>query len=376
MANSGKTNRLTFLSWFNLAMGLLLATKAATRISSGKLDLWTGILVIVALYLVVFWLVELRDSLRPELPEPPPEESSDDDEPIRSLVLLLDGPRDVSNPEWIGHLGEALGVDLQSDKPDATDFVLPIPHPMLHGHGDECFMLQIPAGAFWIFHVRRPYFDDVEGWAKRIPDKRIREAVAGHHAWISVDLVSWKGDPADTAGIYDVIGKAIAALAGPDARVIFCPELQKANEFDPMLLPALSGGDPLGLFDGPTFAPVLESKSDDEQMEAAIAEARNRWPEFVDHFNRRDPEADQPFIIKAPFRAGENTEHMWTIVTGLEDESILGELANQPHHLPDHYQGQKVRVALTDLTDWLCSDADGEPLGGWTQKVLNAKMKR
>lgn len=115
----------------------------------------------------------------------------------------------------------------------------------------------------------------------------------------------WKGDPSDTAGIYGVIGKAIAALAGPDVRVIFCPDLQKANEFDPMLLPTLSGGDPLSLCDGPTFAPVLEAQTDDVQMEAAIMEARSRWPEFVAPFNQRDPRSEQPFIIKASFRDGE-----------------------------------------------------------------------
>lgn len=116
--------------------------------------------------------------------ESDPEVSSDEDEPLRSLVLLFDGPREVSNSRWIGHLGEALGADLSSDDPDAVNFVLPIPHPKLVDRGDECFMLQIPAGTLWIFHVRRPYFEEIDGWTKRIDDKRIREAVAGHHAWI------------------------------------------------------------------------------------------------------------------------------------------------------------------------------------------------
>lgn len=346
-------------------------------------SLWTGVQAAVAVFLIGSWIFEWRSRRKashdnPELPMMNPGDSDSDEENenhLRSLVLLLDAPRDVSGKAWIRHLGEALQVELTSDKPDAVNFVIRMPHPMLQSDGDSCFMLQIPQGSFWIFHVPKPYPDDVEEWAEGVADRRVREAVEAHRAWLSVDLAYWRDGEHDTNRIYDVIGKAAAALAGPDVLAIVCPKLMRANEFDPLLLPQVSGGDPLAIFEGPTFAPMLHSRPDDEQMEAAVAEARRRWPEFVSQFERRDPGSDQPFIIKAPFGNGDDEEFMWVIVSALEGDLIHGTLANSPHRLTDHYEGQNVTVNLARLIDWLCIDDAEEPVGGWTQKVLGAEAK-
>lgn len=111
-------------------------------------------------------------------------------------------------------------------------------------------------------------------------------------------------------------------------------------------------------------------------MEAATAEARRRWPEFATLFENRDPAADRPYIVKAPFTSGENTEHMWVVVTSIQGNAIHGTLANHPHHLLEFHEGQEVTVDAATLTDWLGADANDEPLGGWTQKVLNAQNRR
>lgn len=355
-------------------------------IGSNRWDLWMGLNFLMGFCWVGCWFFEWRKTSRDTLsPAPPggaksgtskPPEAEDDSEPPRSLVFLLDFPRTVSDTAWVDHLGQAIGVNLQSDDKDAEHFILPMPHPVLTPQGDDCFMLKIPAGVFWIFNVKRPYFDDIEGWAAKVSDRRMRDAVAGHRAWISVDLVSWLDGPPDRTRIYDVLGKIIAALAGPDVRVIFSPELGRANEFDPMLLSQLSGGDPMALFEDPTFAPVLQAPSEDEQMEAAIAEARARWPEFVNAFNQRDPSSESPFIVKSPFTSGDETEHMWILVTALEHQTIHGTLANQPHRLVDFHEGQTVAVEAAKISDWICADANDTPLGGWTQKVLNARQRR
>lgn len=303
-------------------------------------------------------------------------DDSQEETPIRSLVFFLDEPRRIEGGEWIGHLGQALGLDLSPDRKDATEFVMPMPHPVLTPQGDDCFMLKIPEGVFWIFHVKSPYIEDLAAWASRIPDQRLREAVEGHQAWISVDLLTWLDGPEDPARIYAAIGRILAALAGPDVRAVFAPEIGRANEFDPMILPRLSGGDPLALFEDPTFAPVLRAGNDDEQMEAAVDEARRRWPEFVRLFSRRDPASDRPYLVKAPFGSPGNTEHMWLVVNAVEGGTIHGTLANQPHHLLDHHEGQQVSVEAAGLTDWICADDNDEPLGGWTQKVLSNRHRR
>ena len=39
-----------------------------------------------------------------------PDDEASEDEPLRSLVLLLDAPRDISDTAWIEHVGSALGL--------------------------------------------------------------------------------------------------------------------------------------------------------------------------------------------------------------------------------------------------------------------------
>ena len=94
------------------------------------------------------------------------------------------------------------------------------------------------------------------------------------------------------------------------------------------------------------------------------------WPEFVALFEQRDPASDRPFIVKAPFSEGENTEFMWMCVTGLSDGCIHGTLANQPHRLETYHEDQQVKVPVDELCDWLCAGPDDQPLGGWSQKVI------
>lgn len=326
--------------------------------------------------LLQWWRLRSAPPLESPAPADRPEaDSGTEDPPLRSLVYLLESPREISGDLWIRHLGESLGIDLLSKEKDATTFVMPVPHPELTPRGDDCYLLQIPAGVFWIFHVKRSYVDDPACWAEQVTDRRLREAFASHQAWISVDLLKWQDGEPDPAKVYGMIGKILAALAGPDVLVVYSPELGRANEFDPILLPRLTGGDPLALFENPTFAPVLNARSGDGLMEAATAEARRRWPEFVTLFEARDPASERPFIVKAPFTSGDNTEHMWMIVTSIRGNAIHGTLANHPHRLLDFHEGQEVTVDAANLTDWLCADGNDEPLGGWTQKVLNARNR-
>ncbi len=295
--------------------------------------------------------------------------AEDGDAPLRSLVFLLDEPRTIEPGAWVKQLGDALGAKLDSGDGDATEFLLQMPHPAIPPEDGDCFMLQIPAGNFWVFNIRKPYMDDPGEFAEGIRDRRLRDAVARHRAWISVDLLRWIG-PEDRTAIYAVIGKALAALAGPDVLAVNAPELGRCNEFEPSIIERLASGDPLSIFDDPTHAPVLNIEGDDPQMKAAVTEARRRWPEFAGYFAQRDASEDRPFIIKAPFGKEGDEEFMWVLVEGIDDGLVRGKLANQPHRIIDMHEGQDVTVPADAVVDWMCADASDQPLGGWTQKVL------
>jgi len=298
----------------------------------------------------------------------------DDDHPLRSLVFLLEEPRTIEPGAWVGQLGAALGAELNAHGDESTEFLLPMPHPNIPPEDGDCFMLKIPEGVFWVFNIRKPYMDNPEEFAESIPDRRLREAVAQHQAWISVDLLQWSG-PDDRTGAYAVIGKALAALAGPDVLAINAPELGRCNEFDPGLIEQLAGGDPLAIFEHPTHAPIFNIGSSDPEMVAATQTARRRWPEFAALFSQRDPASEAPFIVKAPFGSPGEEEFMWVEVEAIEDDFIRGKLANQPHRILDLHEGHEVTVPVGAITDWLCASPDGKPLGGWTQMVLSKRAQ-
>ena len=336
---------------------------------------WIGIvaLVIVVLWLgvsLVHWLVTLRERKRTE---PRPTNSTEpEEEPLISLVYLLEEPREATEETVRRCVSTALEMELESDDPQATEFVISADAPELGPNGGtHHFIVNVSQGIFGVIVSPEPYIENPRRYASEtIRDKRLRTAVENHRAWISVDRM---GDPptgqAKTEA-YDVIGKILASMAGPDCLALYCPELQRCNEFDPTLIDDLSGGEPLGVFSEPTFEPVIEIAEDDPRMVEAVEEALRRWPEFVEAFHARDDSEDERFIIKAEFSEGKRSEFMWVSVTRIDGNGVAGLLMNDPHELVSVHRGQTVEVQSDQLNDWLYPLPDGEVAGGFTLKVL------
>jgi uncharacterized protein YegJ (DUF2314 family) len=373
-----------------LGVGLFMLGRGVQDVAAGTVTGWTWFRLAGAGFLAWSGIGEWRKFQRhtqravppplPPLVQGGPEGGTEEGapQPMRSLVFLLSEPREAPpKGAWTEHMARALGVSLDPEDKESGGFLLPMPHPGLSAQGDDCFALLLPdAGMFWILNVKRPYVDDPESWAKQTSDGRLCEVLATHRAWISVDLVTWLGGEYDDAKCYALIGRALAVLAGPDVLAVLSPELSRCNEWDPSLLEKLAGGEPLAIFQSPTFAPVIHVNNDDEQMEAAVAEARGRWPEFVALFRNRRAGEDKPFLVKAPFNDAGGTEYMWMAVSRIEGDTIHGTLENSPHHLETYFDGQAVSISTAELNDFLCPDGNGLPLGAWTIRVLESKMKR
>jgi uncharacterized protein YegJ (DUF2314 family) len=298
------------------------------------------------------------------------------EEPLVSMVYLLEAPRQLTAEDLRACVSRAFGVTLDVDNPDAAEFVLPAPAPprdMMPADNAQSFVIQVSQGAFIVHNAPAPYVDEPDEFAKTIVDKRLRDAISTHKAWLSVDALDDVGDNEARADAYRAIGKLMAELAGPDCLAIYCPELERCNEYDAQLLVALRGDDPLSLFEGPTFAPIIGVRGDDPRMAAAVEEARTRWPEFAAAFQANHDE-DKPFLIKAEFRQGETAEFMWVTVTRIEEEIVHGVLENTPHELTNVREGDEVAVPLSALNDWLYVK-DDEPVGGFTLKAI-AEIER
>ena len=292
-----------------------------------------------------------------------------------SLVFLLSKRRDLNRTSVERTVSDALDVRFEPDNKDARDFVVPMPQLKVDrdipAEAGEGYMIKVRGQIFILHNFSVPYLEDPETFAGEISDARLRQAVANHKAWLSVDLLDTGSS--DKAKAYQAIGRIMAELAGEDCLAIFCPELSRCNEYDAGLLDVLRSDDPLRLFDEPTFAPIVEISGDDPRMVAAVAEARKRWPEFAQAFREnRDPE--RPFLIKAVFSEDEHTEFMWVTVRRIQDDTIEGTLENTPAKLTGIKEGDTVKVNVSDLNDWVYPKGQ-EAVGGFTMKVIGEMHK-
>jgi len=337
---------------------------------------WVGV---VALVLTVIWFgwemsrwLMLRSgsgshsSRKPSATEPA--------EDLISLVYFLSDTRDADESSIRRCVSNALGIDFDPNSPDAEHFVIQFSPPRDTkelNDGITHFMVKIPQGLFAVLVCNRPYISNPKRFARQsIRDKRLRNAVEHHKAWVSVDLMDEPSDAETNKAAYRVIGQILATLAGPDCLAIYCPEIQRCNEFDLSLMEALSGASPLDLFKEPTFEPIIEISDSNPKMADAVKEAKERWPEFLSAFQQSSSADTDRFIVKAEFREGSKCEYMWLSVTSVSEKSFSGTLMNDPHELLDMHRGANVTLDLKKLNDWIFREESGDHVGGFTLDVL------
>jgi uncharacterized protein YegJ (DUF2314 family) len=118
-------------------------------------------------------------------------------------------------------------------------------------------------------------------------------------------------------------------------------------------------------------APLLARK-DDPEMKAAIAEAKRRWPEFLERWAKRTP--DEQFSVKGVFRDGNEEELMWVHVSDIESGVIFGVLGNCPAYVTNVRQGNRVRLDLDDIIDFMHADGQ-KTFGGFTDAIVMRRLR-
>jgi uncharacterized protein YegJ (DUF2314 family) len=293
-------------------------------------------------------------------------EEAKDKKPLISLVLLLRQPRYLEARVLAESVSTAWGERYSSGddgKKDSVRWVV--------GETPR-FMTNAPEGIFMINNFDHQYFDNMQGVLEYVQELRLRKAVEEHQAWLSVDLISLHDKNAAPESAYPRIARLIAELAGPDCVGLFQPGPGRISVWDEALENKLRGPDCLEAFGVEANVPVIGVEDDDPRMKAAVEQARARWPEFVEAFQKRDGEN---FSIKAPITADNRREFIWVEVNGLEPEYIHGTLANNPVDLGNLKMGDRVEVPLKDLNDWAFL-RNGEAVGMFTVKVVMDIQKR
>jgi len=170
-----------------------------------------------------------------------------------------------------------------------------------------------------------------------------------------------------------VIGKIMAGLAGPDCLGLFCPDVDVCLDYEDAMLELLRSDAPLMLFDDSLTDPVIFYDGDDPRINAAVDEARARWPEFVAAYQTKTTE-EPPFAIKVKFDDGEIVEYMWVVVTAIDGDAIHGILDSEPHELTTVQRGDAVQTTVDEMYDWVYPDGEGVA-GAFTLRVMEEDLE-
>ena len=118
--------------------------------------------------------------------------------------------------------------------------------------------------------------------------------------------------------------------------------------------------------------PIAEIKAGDPELKAAAVKARADLQAQRSHFAKGVPSGEH-LSIKAPFREGEITEWMWVDVFSWKGDTFEGTLDNDPEQVTSFKAGQKVRVKLAEVADFIHVRADGSQSGGYSVEIMKKR---
>ncbi len=204
------------------------------------------------------------------------------------------------------------------------------------------------------------------------PDLRIQTVLERHESALLLD--AWAAPEGKTREEgTDLMGRILIEIADETTVGIFCFHTQRLNPFDEELAEMFRGGQAAEAMATYTADGVSTIAIDDKRMIAAIAEARRRWPEFVEAFtNRSSPDA--AFMIKAPFGEGDQVEHLWIEIERADNSSASGIVQSRPLWLARPRFGDEVTVPVEQLTDWAFADG-GRDGGLFAEAIARQGLK-
>ncbi|MDG1875155.1 MAG: DUF2314 domain-containing protein [Mariniblastus sp.] len=234
------------------------------------------------------------------------------------------------------------------------------------------FVIKTDKRLYTVNHTDSPYFENVDEVVGEVAEMRMRHVLENHQSWISIDLISEPSDT-DLSEEYALIGQLLNQFLHQDGLAILIPQQMRLIPWDKSVESALVGSNPLKNLSSAN-APVIPVEDNNPKMLAAVECARAKWPQFESAFEAfmRDEHRDESrkFSVKTQITYGGRTEYIWMIVTSIENQIIYGTLANQPVALGNLAAGDRVRVSVGQLSDWVYPDG-GLMIGGFTIKVLS-----
>jgi uncharacterized protein YegJ (DUF2314 family) len=120
---------------------------------------------------------------------------------------------------------------------------------------------------------------------------------------------------------------------------------------------------------------VISVDSDDAEMNAAIAQARQTTGAFLQVLAAPKPNQSD-FSAKRPYPTSSDRasqEHIWIPHLTYDGKLLHGKVGDEPLNIPNLKFDQPVTFPPGELSDWMYLE-DGKIVGGYTIRVLRKHM--
>ena len=295
---------------------------------------------------------------------PSTEEAAEDKPEVLAFVLFLKQPRKLSKQGIASAVTKAWNLT-----PEAA-------RKLDLRKKDGNFILRHENLDFVIECTPEPWLEDQPQIVEESTDLRMKDMlrrIKGHLA-ISIDN-QFESDDERDAAVTNCLHLLAAFIDFSDTLAIYDDESGDFNYINNEVRDTLAGDDPLASFEVEVAPPVTQIDSNDPAMQAAIAEAHRRWPEFAKNF-RDFSDSRGPFLVKSGFGKAVEQEYMWSEVLEIRSGTISAILKNEPLHQPKLSIGDKIEIPLSTLGDWVYPDEEGAKIGAFTMDVLQAAAEK
>lgn len=117
---------------------------------------------------------------------------------------------------------------------------------------------------------------------------------------------------------------------------------------------------------------VVTVASDDAEMNAAIARARETLPHFWEVFEK-PARGESDFALKVEITEGSEAEHFWLIDIERRDGKTFGTINNEPEFVDTVRLNERIAIPEADISDWMYM-REGKMVGNYTIRPLFKQM--
>ena len=100
---------------------------------------------------------------------------------------------------------------------------------------------------------------------------------------------------------------------------------------------------------------IYSTPSDDLEMNEAIATAKNTLGRFKGALESNSYDTSK-FALKVRFKTTTGAEHIWATSITYQDGSYFGIVDNLPNLATQVKLGEKCKIEMKDITDWMYVD--------------------